>query len=100
MMRAGWPRLSRLLPREVTTFRGPAWTAGVLAVMNAAGTARSLIHIAAPDSGAQSIASMDTRVTGGGNIVALLAQWGGARPSSSNPASSGSCCGVTGDWFR
>jgi hypothetical protein len=79
MMRAGWPRLSRLLPREVTTFRGPAWTAGVLAVVNAAGTARSLIHIAAPDSGAQSIASMDTRVTGGGNIVALLAQWGGAQ---------------------
>jgi hypothetical protein len=79
MMRAGRPRLSRLLPREVTTFRGPAWTAGVLAVVNAAGTARSLIHIAAPDSGAQSIASMDTRVTGGGNIVALLAQWGGAQ---------------------
>jgi hypothetical protein len=37
------------------------------------------VHILAPDSGAQSIASMDTGVAGGGNIVALLAQWGGAQ---------------------
>lgn len=51
----------------------------MLAVLNAAGTVRSLIHILAPDSGATSIASMDTQVTGGGNIVALLAQWGGAQ---------------------
>jgi hypothetical protein len=77
--RGGWPRLSRLLPRDVTTFRGPRWTAGMLAAVNAVGTARSLVHIAAPDSGAQSIASMDTQVTGGGNIIALLAQWGGAQ---------------------
>jgi hypothetical protein len=76
---AGWPRLSRLIPCDVTTFRGPAWTAGALAAVNAVGTVRSLIHIAAPDSGAQSIASMDTEVTGGRNIVALLAQWGGAQ---------------------
>jgi hypothetical protein len=78
-MRAWRPGLSRLLPREATTFEGPAWTAGVLAVVNAAGTARSLIHMAAPDSCATSIASMDTRVAGGDNIVALLAQWGGAQ---------------------
>jgi hypothetical protein len=71
--------LSRLLPRDITTFRGPAWTVGALAVVNAAGTARSVIHVAAPDSGAQSIASMDTKVAGGGNIVSLLAQWGGAQ---------------------
>ncbi len=51
----------------------------MLVAINAAGTARSLIHILAPDSGAQSIASMDTRVDGGGNIVALLGQWGGAQ---------------------
>ncbi len=77
--RLGWPRLSRLIPEDVTTFTGPKWTAGALAAVNAVGTARSLIHILAPDSGAQSIASMDTQVTGGGNIVALLAQWGGAQ---------------------
>jgi hypothetical protein len=73
------PRLSGLVPQDVTTFRGPGWTAGALAALNAVGTVRSLIHILAPDSGAQSIASMDTEVAGGSNIVALLAQWGGAQ---------------------
>jgi hypothetical protein len=77
--RPGRPRLSRLVPPDVTTFRGPRWTAGALAALNAAGTARGLIHVLAPDSGAQSIASMDTEVAGGSNIVALLAQWGGAQ---------------------
>lgn len=57
---AGWPRLSRLLPGDVTTFRGPRWTAGMLAAVNAVGTARSLVHVLAPDSGAESIASMVT----------------------------------------
>lgn len=51
----------------------------MLVALNAAGTVRSLIHILAPDSGAQSIASMDTQVKGGSNIVALLGQWGGAQ---------------------
>ncbi len=51
----------------------------MLVALNAAGTVRSLIHILAPDSGAQSIASMDIRVKGGDNIVALLGQWGGAQ---------------------
>lgn len=79
LTRLGWPRLSGLVPQDVTTFRGPGWTAGALAAINAVGTVRSLIHMLAPDSGAQSIASMDTEVTGGGNIVSLLAQWGGAQ---------------------
>ncbi len=73
------PRVSRLFPGDAATFRGPKWTAVMLAAVNAAGTARSLIHIVAPDSGAHSIASMDTEVTGGKNIVALLGQWGGAQ---------------------
>jgi hypothetical protein len=77
--RAGWPGLSRLIPVDVTIFRGPRWTAGALAAVNAVGTARSLVHILAPDSGAHSVATMDTDVTGGGTIVSLLAQWGGAQ---------------------
>ncbi len=71
--------MSRLLPGNVTRFGGPGWTAGTLVALNAAGTVRSLIHMLAPDSGAQSIASMDTHVKGGDNIVALLGQWGGAQ---------------------
>lgn len=77
--RAARPRLSRLLPGDATTFSGPKWTITMLAAVNGVGTARSLIHILAPDSGAQSIASMDTKVAGGDNIVALLAQWGGGQ---------------------
>jgi hypothetical protein len=73
------PRLSRLLPGDVTRFGGPGWTTGMLVALNVAGTVRSLIHMLAPDSGAQSIASMDTQVKGGDNIVALLGQWGGAQ---------------------
>jgi hypothetical protein len=79
VMGAVRPRISRLFPGDAATFRGPEWTALVLAAVNTVGTARSLIHIIKPDSGAESIASMDTHVTGGKNIIALLGQWGGAQ---------------------
>ena len=71
--------LARLLPRDPTRFRGPRGPVAFLAAVNVVATARSLIHILAPDSGAQSIASMDTRVAGGRNIVGLLGQWGGGQ---------------------
>lgn len=37
---------------------------------------RSCIHLFAPDGGAQSIAGIDTAVTGGENIIAIFHQWG------------------------
>ena len=37
---------------------------------------RSCIHLLAPDSGAQSIATIDVAVAGGSNIVAVFGQWG------------------------
>jgi hypothetical protein len=37
---------------------------------------RSAIHLFSPDGGAESIAGIDTRVAGGGNIIALFHQWG------------------------
>jgi hypothetical protein len=39
-------------------------------------TGRSVIHVFAPDGGATSIATIDTSVAGGANIVALFGQWG------------------------
>jgi hypothetical protein len=39
-------------------------------------TARSLVHLLAPDGGAESIATIDTSVAGGSNIIALFGQWG------------------------
>jgi hypothetical protein len=37
---------------------------------------RSCIHLFAPDGGAQSIASIDTSVEAGDNIIAIFHQWG------------------------
>ncbi len=37
---------------------------------------RSVIHLFAPDGGAESIAGIDTSVSGGNNIIALFHQWG------------------------
>lgn len=71
--------VGQLLPADARDFRGPWWTLLVLGVVNALGTVRSLIHMFAADSGAESIASMDVHGTGGENIVSLLAQWGGAQ---------------------
>ena len=39
-------------------------------------TVRSLIHIFAPDGGANSIAGIAVDVEGGANIIAIFAQWG------------------------
>lgn len=70
------PSLARLLPANPATYDGPLiafWAAlawlGVI-------TVRSLIHLLAPDSGAQSIATIDVAVAGGSNIVAIVGQWG------------------------
>ncbi len=37
---------------------------------------RSVIHLFSPDGGAESIAGIDTSVSGGNNIIALFHQWG------------------------
>src|SRR5271163_3498224 len=70
------PDLAGLLPPDPGVFHGPAlaiWLTGFMLVM---GTVRSLIHLFAPDGGAHSIATIDTRVAGGRNIIALFGQWG------------------------
>lgn len=70
------PCLTRLLPDDARTYSGPAfawWMAvAVLAVL----TVRSFIHLFAVDGGADSIATIDTTVAGGENIIALFGQWG------------------------
>jgi hypothetical protein len=76
---AGRGFLARLLPEDPAVFRGPASAAAALAVVNLAGTARSAVHLLAPDSGAGTIAAMPVEGDTGRNTVALLAQWGGAQ---------------------
>lgn len=70
------PDPSRLLPGDARDYRGPriaTWIIGGLLVLI---TARSLIHLLAPDGGAESIATIDTSVEGGANIIGLFGQWG------------------------
>ncbi len=71
------PRL--LLPRGVEEYRGARWALAVLVLYAVVSTGRSLVHVFAPDSGAESIGTIDVDVEGGDNVVALLGQWGGAQ---------------------
>jgi hypothetical protein len=73
------PRLSMLVPADTASYRGSRFILYFLAVYNAVGTVRSLIHICAPDSGAASIATMQVEGKSGRNVVAMLGQWGGAQ---------------------
>jgi len=74
---ARWrPEPSRLLPLDPANYRGPALALWVTAAYLVASTARSLIHLFAADGGAHSIATIDIRVSGGSNIIAIFGQWG------------------------
>ncbi|MFF9607805.1 hypothetical protein ACF1GY_37065 [Streptomyces sp. NPDC014684] len=70
------PRLRRLLPPDALHYTGPRTPVASLALYNTAATARSLVHMFAPDGGAHTIAGIPTDVTGGDNIIALFGQWG------------------------
>lgn len=73
------PRPSGLLPSDPTRYDGPAiayWVTSILLVLI---TARSLVHLVAPDGGAHSIATIDTSVAGGDNIIAIFGQWGASQ---------------------
>ncbi len=69
----------QLLPKNTSDYFGPRTVVAILVILNIVGTVRSLVHMFAPDSGAESIAGMDVTVAGGANVIALLAQWGGAQ---------------------
>lgn len=70
------PCLTRLLPDDARTYGGPAFAWWMAAAYLALLTVRSLIHLFATDGGAESIATIDTTVAGGDNIIALFGQWG------------------------
>jgi hypothetical protein len=70
------PDLPRLLPPDADVFHGPALAIWLTGFMLSMVTARSLVHLFAPDGGAGSIATIDTRVAGGRNIIAIFGQWG------------------------
>lgn len=73
------PDLSLLLPSDPAVARGPELPRWIALLALTVVTVRSLIHIFLPDGGAESIATIDTSVTGGSNIIALFGQWGGVQ---------------------
>lgn len=69
-------RLASLFPDDARDYRGPAAAWWVAVAYLAILTARSLVHVFAADGGAESIATVDTAVAGGENVIALFGQWG------------------------
>ena len=68
-----WERLFPSIDKDYTGSSIPFYFLILIAIVS---TIRSLIHIFAPDGGANSIAGIDVSVHGGANIVAIFAQWG------------------------
>jgi len=69
------PDFSALLPADPARFAGPSFTWWFAAVCLTMIAVRSLIHLLSADDGAHSIATIDTAIAGGANIIALLGQW-------------------------
>jgi hypothetical protein len=71
--------IKRLLPRAENHYSGSRWSLGFLTLATVMSTARSLVHLIAPDGGAQTIAGIALDVAGGPNIVAIFGQWGASQ---------------------
>jgi hypothetical protein len=70
------PSTAQLLPRDPRVYVGPALPYAVAILVLLGVTARSLVHVFLPDGGAHVIATIDTSVAGGANIIGLFGQWG------------------------
>lgn len=66
----------KVLPADPSTFDGFRAVRIITGLFLLLGVVRSCIHLFASDGGAGSIASVDTAVAGGDNIIAMFHQWG------------------------
>ncbi len=67
---------SRILPENLREYRGYGIVRLITLAFLLIVVVRSVIHLFTPDGGAESIAGIDTSVSGGNNIIALFHQWG------------------------
>lgn len=65
-----------IFPAALSVYRGGRAPLAFFVLLATVSTARSLVHLLAPDGGAASIAGINLAVAGGTNIVAIFAQWG------------------------
>ena len=80
MLPTSWmPRPAGLLPTDPTRYGGPAVAYWITTLLLLIITARSLVHLFSADGGAHSIATIDTSVAGGDNIIAIFGQWGASQ---------------------
>lgn len=68
-----------VFPASTTAYRGGRVPLGFFVLLAIMSTARSLVHLLAPDGGAASIAGINLAVAGGSNIVAIFSQWGASQ---------------------
>ena len=68
-----------LFPHVDRSYAGHRFAIYFLVLLTLVSTARSLVHLLAPDGGANSIAGIALNVAGGNNIVALFGQWGASQ---------------------
>ena len=67
---------NQILPKDPIEYRGFGVVRLVTLAFLLIVVVRSVIHLFSPDGGAESIAGIDTSVSGGNNIIALFHQWG------------------------
>jgi hypothetical protein len=68
--------LGRIFPNDLSRFEGPQIVRIAVALVLCVAVVRSCIHLFTSDGGAQRIATIDTTVEGGNNIIAVFHQWG------------------------
>lgn len=67
---------NQILPENPREYRGFGIVRLIAFAFLLVVVVRSVIHLFTPDGGAESIAGIDTNVSGGNNIIALFHQWG------------------------
>ncbi len=70
------PDFSYLLPEPEAGYRGSKYSLWFLIALTVLTTGRSLVHIFAPDGGANSIAGIALEGEAGDNLVHIFSQWG------------------------
>jgi hypothetical protein len=68
--------LNKVFPDDPSVFEGPSFVRVVAVLILCVMVVRSCIHLFTADGGAQRIATIDTSVEGGNNIIAIFHQWG------------------------
>jgi hypothetical protein len=67
---------AKIFPEDLSRFDSPQFVRFAAALILCLMVVRSCIHLFTADGGAQRIATIDTSVEGGNNIIAIFHQWG------------------------